>query len=124
MLIYHLHLTKKLNRIPFLNVQNIHENIEFTMSVYCKSTFRRIYTNFEILLRSTYSFDTVYILAHRCFRVCSGRTKSQTECRYCKLIRCFKKTMEEITCKKLKYFLTVEKVPLVLVLPYFVQYPY
>ena len=54
--------------------------------------------------RSFSNFDTVYILAHRCFRVCSGRTKLRTKCRNYKLIRCFKKVMKEITCKKLKSF--------------------
>ena len=96
---------KMLNRMPFLNVQIIHENREFTTSVYRKSTFSRIYTNFEILLPSAYNFDTVYISAHRCFRVCSGRTKLQTECGHYKLIRCFKKAMKEIICKKLMSFL-------------------
>ena len=96
---------KMLNRMPFLNVQIIHENWKFTTSVYRKSTFSRIYTNFEILLPSAYNFDTVYISAHRCFRVCSGRTKLQTECGHYKLIRCFKKAMKEIICKKLMSFL-------------------
>ena len=91
--------------MPFLNVQIIHENREFTTSVYRKSTFSRIYTNFEILLPSAYNFDTVYISAHRCFRVCSSRTKLQTECGHYKLIRCFQKSHERNNMQEVNEFL-------------------
>lgn len=86
MLICHLQLSNNV-RMPFLDIQIIHEYRKFTTSVYRKSTFSTVYTRFESLLSSASKFSTACILAHRCFWVCLGRTKLQTECLNYKLIR-------------------------------------
>ena len=71
--------SEKQNRMSFLDVQIICEDKTFTTSVYRKPTFSVVYTHFDSFLLSTYKFGTVYTLAHRCFRICSGWTKLHTK---------------------------------------------
>ena len=117
------------NRMSFLDVQISREDKTFTTSVYRKPTFSGVYTHFDSFLPSTYKFGTVYTLAYRCFRICSSWTKLHNELVCLKEIflkngypedfinKCFKKFMDNIHVVK-EFTLTVEKKPLVLVLPY------
>ena len=126
--------SEKQNRMSFLDVQIIREDKTFTTSVYRKATFNGVYTHFDSFLPSTYKFGTIYKLAHRCFRICSRWTKLYAELVCLKEIflknghpeniinKCFKKFMDNIYVAK-EITLTVEKKPLILVLPY-LQYPY
>ena len=120
---------EKQNRMSFLDIVIIHENKTFTTSAYRKPTFSGVYTHFDSFLPSTYKFGTVYTLAYRCFRIFSGRTKLHNELVGLKdtflkngfpedfINKCFKKFMDNIHVVK-ETTLTVEKKPLVLVLPY------
>ena len=120
---------EKQNRMSFLDIAIIREDKTFTTSVYRKPTFSGVYTHFDSFLPSTYKFGTVYTLAYRCFRICSSWTKLHNELVCLKenflkngypegfISKCFKKFMDNIHVVK-ETTLTVEKKPLVLVLPY------
>ena len=120
---------EKQNRMSFLDIAIIREDKTYTTSVYCKPTFSGVYTHFDSFLPSTYKFGTVNTLAYRCFRICFSWTKLQNELVCLKetslkngnpgdfVNKCFKKFMDNIHVVK-ETTLTVEKKPLVLVLPY------
>ena len=84
---------------------------------------------FDSFLPSTYKFGTAYTLAYTCFRIFSSWTKLHNELVCLKetflkngypedfINKCFKKFMDNIHVVK-ETTLTVEKKPLVLVLPY------
>ena len=57
--------SEKQNRMSFLDVQILRENVTFTTSVYRKPTYSGVYTHFDSFLPSTYEFGTVYALAYR-----------------------------------------------------------
>ena len=57
--------SEKQNRMSFLDVQLLLENVTFTTSVYRKPTYSEVYTHFDSFLPSTYKFGTVYALAYR-----------------------------------------------------------
>ena len=132
--------SEKQNRMSFLDVQIICEEKTFTTSVNHKPTFSgvlHILTAFNhlpiSLVPSTYTF--VYMLAYICLRIYSSSTKLHNELVCLKEIffksgypedfinKCFRKFMGDIHLVK-ETNLIVEKKPLVLVLPYLVQYPY
>ena len=77
---------EKQNRLSFLDIEIIREDITFTTSVYRKPTFSGVYTHFDSFLPSTYKFGTVYILvgtvythACRCVQIFFSWTKSHNE---------------------------------------------
>ena len=121
--------SEKQTRMSFLDIQVIRDDKAFTTSVYRKPTFSEVYTHFESFLPCTYKFGTVYTLAYRCFRIWSSWTKLHTELVCLKEIflrnsypenfinKCFKNFMDNIHVVK-ETTRTVEKKPLVLVLPY------
>ena len=41
------------------------------MSVFCKTTFSGVFTNFKIFMPVAYKFGLVYTLLHRSFSICS-----------------------------------------------------
>ena len=118
---------EKQNRMSFLDIAIIRDYKTFTTSVYSKPS--GVYTHFDSFLSSTYKFGTVYTLAYRCFQICSSWTKLHNELVCLKetflkngypedfINKCFKKFMDNIHVVK-ETTLTVEKKPLVLVLPY------
>ena len=120
---------EKSNKMSSLGVQIIRDDKTFTTSVYRKPTFSGVYTHFDSFLSSSYKFSTVYTLVYRCFRICSSWTKLHNELVCLKetflkngypedfINKCFKKFMDNIHVVK-ETTLTVEKKPLVLVLPY------
>ena len=55
------------------------ENNKLTTSVYRKSTFRGIFTNFKSFIPTVYKFDLVYILLHSCFKIASSYQKIHFE---------------------------------------------
>ena len=87
-----------------------------------------VFIHFDTFLPSTYKFSTVYTLAYRSFRICSSFTKLHNELVCLKetfikngypenfINKCFKKFMDNIDVVK-ETTVTVEKKPLVLVLP-------
>ena len=120
--------SEKENRMPFLDVQIICKDKTLTTSVYRKRTFSGDYTYFDSFLPSIYKFGTVCTLAYRCLQICSSWTKLHNELVCLKEIffkngysedfinKCFKKFMDDVHVVK-ETTLTVEKTPLVLVLP-------
>ena len=61
--------TEKENKSSFLDVEIIRKQGELTATFYRKSTFRGVYSNFEIFLPSVYKFGMAYTLVYRCFRI-------------------------------------------------------
>ena len=120
---------EKQNRMSFLDIAIIREDKTYTTSVYRNPTLSGVYTHFDSFLPSTYKFGTVYTLAYRCFRIFSSWTKLHNELVCLKesflkngnpedfINKYFKKFMDNIHVVK-ETTLTVEKKPLVLVLPY------
>ena len=120
--------SEKQNRMSFLDIAIIREDKTFTTSVDRKPTFSGVYTHFDSFLPSTYKFGTVNTLA-RYFQIYSSWTKVQNELVCLKetflkngysedfMNKCFNKFLHNIDVVK-ETTLTVEKEPLVLVLPY------
>ena len=118
----------KQSRIFFLDVQIICVDKKKT-SVYRKPTFSGVYTHFRQLLPSTYKFGTICKLAYRYFWICLCWTKLHTELLVLNQVflkngypenfinKYFKRFMENIDVTKATTP-TVEKKPLVLVLPH------
>ena len=98
-------------------------------TIYRKSAFIGIYSNFESFLPSVYKFGMLYTLVYRCFRICSNWMQFHTELTFLKGIfqkngypenfidKCFKKFLNNIHLVN-KNVPTVEKKRLLLVLPY------
>ena len=120
--------SEKQNRMSFFDVQISREDKTFTTFVYCKPAFSGVYTHFDSFLPSTYKFGTVYTLSWRCLWICSSWTKLHNELICLKEIslkngypdnfinKCFKNFMDNIHVVETTP--TVEKKPLVRVLPY------
>ena len=120
--------SEKWDRTPFLEVQIIREDKKFTTSVYREPTSTGVYTYFDSFLPSTYKFGTLYTLTYS-LRICSSWTKWHNKLVCLKEIflkkgypedfidKFFKKFLDNIHVVK-ETTLTVEKKPLVLVLPY------
>ena len=103
---------EKQNRMSFLDIAIIPENKTFTISAHRKPTFSGIYAHFDHFLPSTCKFGTVYTLAYSSFRIFFKNAYPEDF-----INKCFKKFMDKIHVVK-ETTLTVEKKPLVLVLPY------
>ena len=105
--------TENENKLSFFDVEIIHEQGKFTITIYLKPTFSGIYSNFESFLPSVYKFGMVYTLAYRCFHICSNWTQFHTELTFLKGIfqnngypenvidKCFKKFLNNIQTKGL-----------------------
>ena len=68
---------EKQSRMSFLDVQVIREDKTFTKCIY--RTFSGVYKHIYSFLTSAYMFGTAYLLAYRCFKICSCWTKLHTE---------------------------------------------
>ena len=58
--------------LSFLDITITRENNKFVTSVYCKSTFRGIFTNFESFILEMHKRGLIETLLHRSFRLCSS----------------------------------------------------
>ena len=56
----------------FLDIKRSRENNKFVTSVYCKSTFGGIFTNFENFIPDIHKRGLIETLLHRSFRLCSN----------------------------------------------------
>ena len=66
---------EKEKKLSFLDVEIICEQGKFATTVYRKSTFSGVYSNFESFLLSAYKFGMVYTLVYRCFYICLNWTQ-------------------------------------------------
>ena len=64
---------------PFLDIQISREKGTFVTSVYRKSTFSGVYTNFNSFLPLEYKFGLIYTLLFRCFTLVSDFSKFHLE---------------------------------------------
>ena len=58
---------EKQNKLSFLDDEVICKQGKFTTTIYRKSTFTGVYSNFGFL-PSVYKFGMVYTLVYRCFK--------------------------------------------------------
>ena len=54
--------TEKESKLSFLDVEIIHEQGKFTITIYRKPTFSGVYTNYQRFLPAVYKFGMVYTL--------------------------------------------------------------
>ena len=114
----------KQNKMTFLDVQIILDDKTFTPSAYHKSTVIVVYKNFDSFLPSTYKFGIACTFAYRCLQIRQQISLSKRNFPKKWLNnpedftnKCFKKFMDNLHVVK-ETTLTVEKKPLVLVVPY------
>ena len=67
--------TEKDNYFSFLNVKICREKDKFTTSVFRKSTFSGVYTNFSSFVALEQKFGFMYTLLHRSFTILSDFSK-------------------------------------------------
>ena len=77
---------EKNGKLSFLDVEISREKGKFVTTVYRKPTFSGEYTHFEIFLSTVYKFGMIYILAYRCFKICSDWTKFHEELSFMKQV--------------------------------------
>ena len=58
--------------LVFLDIKIDRENNKFTTSVYCKSKFSGVFTNFEGFIPNAYKYALIFTLLHRAFKLCSN----------------------------------------------------
>ena len=58
--------------LSFLDITVTRENNKFLTSVYCKPTFRGVFTNFESFIPDMHKRGLIETLLHRNFRLCSS----------------------------------------------------
>ena len=67
------------NIFSFLDVKICHEKNKLTTSVYRKSTFSGVFTNFKSFLPTVQIFGLVYTVLHRCCNINSSCEKFHNE---------------------------------------------
>ena len=120
---------EKDNKMSFLDIEISRENGKFVTAVYRKPTFSGVYTHYDSFLPSKYKFGMIYTLAYRCFSICSDWNKFHNELKFLKEVfqkngyptsfidNCFKRFLDNLYIVRNK-LTTVEKKPLILVLPF------
>ena len=78
--------TQQERKLSFANVDIIHKQGKFGITVYQIPTLSGAYSNFEIFLPSVYKFGMVYILVYRCFSTSSNYTQFHVELAFAKAI--------------------------------------
>ena len=76
---------RKMESCHFL-IEVFREKGKFVTTVYTNPTFSGVFTHFESFLVTIYKFGKVYILAYRCFKICSDWTKFPEELSYLKQV--------------------------------------
>ena len=61
--------TERQNKFSFLDVEVICEQGKFTITIYRKTAFSGMYSNFESFLPSVYKFAMVSTLVYGCFLI-------------------------------------------------------
>ena len=67
------------NTFLFLDAKISREIKKLTTSVYRKSNFSRVFTNFKSFIPTFQKFGLVYTLLHRCFNITSSYEKFHSE---------------------------------------------
>ena len=60
------------NSISFLDIKTSTDNNKFTTSVYRKSIFSGVFTNFGSFILKSYKYNLLFTLLHRAFKLCSN----------------------------------------------------
>ena len=56
------------NLLSFLGIKIVRENNKFTTSVYRKSAFGGVFTNFESYIPNSHKYALIFALLHRAFK--------------------------------------------------------
>ena len=115
--------------LSFLDIKSVRENNKFTTSIYCKSTFSCVFSNFESFIPNSYKCALIFTLLHRAFKLCSNFELFHQEIENLKNIFrkngypvnfsdfCIKKYVDNLYVKKEGYLLAPKK-QLICVLPF------
>ena len=113
----------------FLDAEVSRQQGKVVTSVYRKPTFSGVYTHFDSFLPEVYKIGMIYILAYRCFKICSDWAKFYEEFNFLKQVflkngyplsftdKYFKMVINKLVIKRL-LVTQVEKKTLILLLPY------
>ena len=71
-------------KLSFLDVEVSRKKGKFVTTVYRKPTFSGVDTHCERFLPTVYTFNMIYTLAYRCFKICSDWTKFHEELSFLK----------------------------------------
>ena len=112
------------DKLPFLDVEVSRQQGKLVTSVSRKPTFSSVYTHFDSFLPEVYKVGMIYILAYRCFKICSDWTKFHEELNFLKQVylkngcplsfidKCFKMVINTLVIKR-PQVTTVEKKTLI-----------
>ena len=64
--------TENENSISILDIKITRDNNKFMTSVYRKSNFSRVFTNFGSFIPKSYKYNLLFTLLHRAFKLCSN----------------------------------------------------
>ena len=71
--------TERQNKFSFFDIEGICKQVKFSTTIYCKPTFRGVYSSFESFFPSVYKFGMVYTLVYRWFCICTDWKKFHAE---------------------------------------------
>ena len=60
------------NSLSFLDIKIVRDNNKFTTSVYRKTTFSGVLTNFESFIPTSYKYTLIFTLLYGAFKPCSN----------------------------------------------------
>ena len=118
---------KQNGSLSFLDIKISRENNKFVTSVYRKTTFSRVFTNFESFISKCYKCSLIDISLYRRFNLCSNMENFHQEISSLKSVfksngypknfinSCIKHFLDKLFVKNK---VSVPKVQLVCVLPY------
>ena len=118
---------KQNGSLSFLDIKISRENNKFVTSVYRKTTFSRVFTNFESFISKCYKCSLIDISLYRGFNLCSNMENFHQEISSLKSVfksngypknfinSCIKHFLDKLLVKNK---VSVPKVQLVCVLPY------
>ena len=117
------------NSISFLDIKITRDNNKFMTSVYHKSTFSGVFTNFGCFIPKSYKYNLLFTLLHRAFKLCSNFKRFPLEIDKLQTIfenngypksfvnLCIKKYLDKVFIKK-KLVVKASKKELICVLPF------
>ena len=117
------------NSLSFLDIKIVRDNNKFTTSVYRKTTFSGVLTNFESFIPTSYKYTLIFTLFHGAFKPCSNFELFHQDIENLKNIFgnngylvnfsdfCIKKYLNNLYVKK-KVYLLAPKKQLTCVLPF------
>ena len=116
------------NSLSFLDVQITRGSKGFSTSVFRKTTFSGVFTNFDSFIFESYKTGLIFILLFRCFTICSDTQSFQLRQIFkwnsypvTLIDQCVKTFLNKIFIPK-RTLITVSKKDILIVLPFLGQF--